>query len=54
MRPRLARLEAAAAASGIGARGVLALDWWNGNRSVLMNADLSGPARRHDALDHAR
>jgi len=35
-------LEAAAAASGIGARGVLALDWWNGNRSVLMNADLSG------------
>ncbi len=22
--------------------GLLALDWWNGNRSVLMNADLSG------------
>jgi len=25
-----------------GASGLLALDWWNGNRSTLMNADLSG------------
>ncbi|MFQ6617385.1 MAG: ribulokinase, partial [Fidelibacterota bacterium] len=25
-----------------GQSGLLALDWWNGNRSVLMNADLSG------------
>ncbi len=25
-----------------GSSGLLALDWWNGNRSVLMNADLSG------------
>ena len=25
-----------------GETGLVALDWWNGNRSVLMNADLSG------------
>ena len=25
-----------------GASGLLALDWWNGNRSVLVDADLSG------------
>jgi L-ribulokinase len=25
-----------------GENGLLALDWWNGNRSVLMDADLSG------------
>jgi len=25
-----------------GESGLLALDWWNGNRSVLMNADLTG------------
>jgi L-ribulokinase len=25
-----------------GESGLLVLDWWNGNRSVLMNADLSG------------
>ena len=25
-----------------GAHGLMALDWWNGNRSVLANADLSG------------
>ncbi|MFN7919276.1 MAG: ribulokinase [Bryobacteraceae bacterium] len=25
-----------------GATGLVALDWWNGNRSVLMNADLTG------------
>lgn len=25
-----------------GANGLLALDWWNGNRSVLMDANLSG------------
>ena len=25
-----------------GESGLMALDWWNGNRSVLMNADLSG------------
>ena len=25
-----------------GQHGLLALDWWNGNRSVLMDADLSG------------
>ena len=25
-----------------GENGLIALDWWNGNRSVLMNANLSG------------
>lgn len=31
-----------AAALRPGESGLLALDWWNGNRSVLMDADLSG------------
>jgi L-ribulokinase len=31
-----------AAALGPGESGLLALDWWNGNRSVLVDADLSG------------
>ena len=35
-------LEEAAAAITPGASGLLALDWWNGNRSVLVDADLSG------------
>ena len=35
-------LEEAAAAISPGASGLLALDWWNGNRSVLVDADLSG------------
>jgi L-ribulokinase len=35
-------LEDRAAALAVGETGLLALDWWNGNRSVLMNADLSG------------
>ena len=35
-------LEEAAAAVAPGASGLLALDWWNGNRSVLVDADLSG------------
>jgi L-ribulokinase len=39
---RFASLERDADAAGVGARGVVALDWWNGNRSVLANADLSG------------
>lgn len=37
-----AALEREADAAGPGGHGVLALDWWNGNRSVLMDADLSG------------
>ncbi|MBJ6362472.1 ribulokinase [Paenibacillus sp. GCM10012307] len=37
-----AYLEKRAAAYRPGATGLLALDWWNGNRSVLVNADLSG------------
>jgi L-ribulokinase len=37
-----AALEREADAAGPGGHGVIALDWWNGNRSVLMNADLSG------------
>jgi L-ribulokinase len=35
-------LSARAARLKPGASGLVALDWWNGNRSVLMNADLSG------------
>src|SRR5207248_4670723 len=37
-----ALLEEKAAAIPPAGSGVLALDWWNGNRSVLMDADLSG------------
>lgn len=35
-------LEAGAARVPPGATGLLVLDWWNGNRSVLVNPDLSG------------
>jgi L-ribulokinase len=37
-----ALLEQRAAAQRPGAHGLLALDWWNGNRSTLGDADLSG------------
>jgi L-ribulokinase len=35
-------LEEEAAKLAPGANGLLALDWWNGNRSVLVDADLRG------------
>ena len=35
-------LEQAAAAVAPGASGLVALDWWNGNRTILADADLSG------------
>ncbi|SCG34591.1 ribulokinase [Micromonospora coxensis] len=35
-------LSAAAAAQPVGGHGLIALDWWNGNRSLLVNHDLSG------------
>jgi L-ribulokinase len=35
-------LEEQAAALAAGESGLLALDWWNGNRSVLVDADLAG------------
>ena len=35
-------LEKRAAALRPGESGLLALDWWNGNRSVLVDADLTG------------
>lgn len=38
----LESLERAASALVPGQNGLLALDWWNGNRSVLGDADLSG------------
>jgi L-ribulokinase len=38
----LPELERAAGALGPGQTGLVALDWWNGNRSVLGDADLSG------------
>ncbi len=37
-----ALLTEKAAAQPPGQHGLLALDWWNGNRSILMDADLSG------------
>ncbi len=37
-----ALLEAEAAKLRPGESGLLALDWWNGNRSVLVDVDLSG------------
>ena len=35
-------LEQEAAKQGVGEHGLLALDWFNGNRSVLVDAELSG------------
>ena len=35
-------LEEKASRLRVGESGLLALDWWNGNRSVLVDADLSG------------
>jgi L-ribulokinase len=35
-------LEAAAAKLGPGETGLVALDWWNGNRTILADADLTG------------
>jgi L-ribulokinase len=39
---RLGELERGAAALAPAQSGLVALDWWNGNRSVLADADLSG------------
>src|SRR5436853_7325730 len=36
------QLEKQAALLEPGESGLLALDWWNGNRSILVDADLSG------------
>ena len=42
-RPRLhGSLEQMAAALAPGQTGLVALNWWNGNRSILADADLSG------------
>ena len=38
----LRRLEPARRELAPGATGLVALDWWNGNRSILADADLSG------------
>lgn len=38
----LAELETRAAKLAPGETGLVALDWWNGNRSILADADLSG------------
>jgi len=35
-------LSERAATLGAGGSGLLALDWWNGNRSILVDADLTG------------
>jgi len=39
---QLSAFERAAEAIGPGETGLVALDWWNGNRSVLADADLTG------------
>ncbi len=39
---RYAQFERDAAQLRPGANGLLALDWWNGNRTILADADLSG------------
>ena len=33
--------------------GLVALDWWNGNRSILVDAELTGPAHGRHARDAA-
>ncbi len=38
----LAELEQAATGLAPGETGLLAFDWWNGNRSILADADLTG------------
>jgi len=38
----LAAFERAAEAFGPGETGLVALDWWNGNRTILADADLTG------------
>jgi L-ribulokinase len=35
-------LSALGAAQGVGEHGLIALDWWSGNRSVLVDHELSG------------
>ena len=35
-------LESEAAKQAVGQHGLIALDWWNGNRSTLVDVDLSG------------
>ncbi len=37
-----AYLEREAAKQSVGEHGLIALDWWNGNRSTLQDADMSG------------
>jgi L-ribulokinase len=37
-----AELEEAASEMGVGETGLVALDWWNGNRTILADADLTG------------
>jgi L-ribulokinase len=41
-RPYLSVLEKRAAAVEPGESGLIALDWWNGNRSILVDVDLTG------------
>jgi L-ribulokinase len=48
-------LEQEAARLAPGEAGMVALDWWNGNRSVLVNVDLTGLLLVvHDLADHLR
>jgi L-ribulokinase len=40
--PSYGELEEAASGLGPGQTGLVALDWWNGNRTILADADLTG------------
>ncbi len=40
--PSYGELEEAASRLGPGQTGLVALDWWNGNRTILADADLTG------------
>ena len=44
-------LAALGAGRPVGEHGLVALDWWSGNRSVLVDHELTRPDRRHDARD---
>ena len=49
-----AELERAASEIAPGETGLVALDWFNGNRTILADADLTRRDLRSDAAEHAR
>ena len=47
-------LQEKAGRQAAGESGLLALDWWNGNRSILVDAAVSGLLIGATLVDHAR